>query len=630
MVLTRSNTPPGKGLHNLALEEAKLFCSDSPRSFQSDAQILETARILFCLRAAIEEDWDSKKLCDLVSFERNLTRSMHKTIMRSKDNPHLVKAFRRYRLNQVEKEILLLLCLSGLGMGHRISDIEDVQSAIRKKGAESLSVIRTLSEEGRLSRTKLVVLEIDETPTSTRVQASAELLSSLTSPRSTSSQPWSVKNQEELLDRLYPLVLQLYERCENIEKAQRGAGSTENQADIDRNTRRIKHLLKTLSTTLDCHPEWPFHTLLASIRDTSQKLIVVALLGKELGFLCLGDSFFTGTGLSRAVSRSVPDVRRSIAILRKDRQLRSRGLIRVCGGPVFRSTSEDDTLLSSCEFELTDNVLSGLRVQRQRSERVRSRPAVVRMDQLVLPLNTNKSVAMILAQARHGGVLSDKWGLSSTVPCGTAVTALFHGPPGTGKTACAEAIACDLNRPILVADYSRIQDCWVGETEKNIVHLFRQALADRAVLFWDEADAMYYNREFSMTSWEVRDVNVLLQELERFTGVCILATNRRVSLDPALERRISVKVQFEKPNRMTARAIWDIILPKDLPLGLDVDLDELARADLTGGEIKNVLLNAARIALCRSPRSRVGMEDFRKAIRLENEGKWSERSRVGF
>jgi SpoVK/Ycf46/Vps4 family AAA+-type ATPase len=118
---------------------------------------------------------------------------------------------------------------------------------------------------------------------------------------------------------------------------------------------------------------------------------------------------------------------------------------------------------------------------------------------------------------------------------------------------------------------------------------------------------MFYDRDSSRYNWEVRDVNVLLQQLEHFEGVCILATNRKITLDKALERRISLKIEFERPGRKERRQIWEKFLPKKLPLARDVDFNQLSEADLAGGEIKNVVLNAARLALQRDEQGPVGV-----------------------
>jgi len=123
-----------------------------------------------------------------------------------------------------------------------------------------------------------------------------------------------------------------------------------------------------------------------------------------------------------------------------------------------------------------------------------------------------------------------------------------------------------------------------------------------------------------------------LQELERFEGVCILATNRKVSLDPALERRLTLKVEFERPDRRMRREIWKRMLPQKMPVAADVEYDELSEADLSGGEIKNVVLNAARLSLCRCQDGPVTMADLRKAVNMELASRLNQGNRriIGF
>jgi SpoVK/Ycf46/Vps4 family AAA+-type ATPase len=250
------------------------------------------------------------------------------------------------------------------------------------------------------------------------------------------------------------------------------------------------------------------------------------------------------------------------------------------------------------------------------------------LDQLVLYEDVIQAIQLAEAQFRYATVMMKDWGLGRAVPYGSGVTILFWGPPGVGKTAAAEALAHKLGKRIIVANYAEIQNCWVGQTEKNVVRIFRDAREADAVLLWDEADAMFYDRDNALRSWEVRDVNVLLQEIEKFGGVCILSTNRELGLDKALERRIAIKIEFKKPDREMRRQIWEKMVPGELPLASDVDFDKLADAELTGGEIKNVLLNAARLALCRGKKSRVTMADFQRAIEMESAGKWTGSTKV--
>jgi len=253
-----------------------------------------------------------------------------------------------------------------------------------------------------------------------------------------------------------------------------------------------------------------------------------------------------------------------------------------------------------------------------------ARRPLLKPEQLVLSDKVSSALEMCVIQAQNAETLFDNWGLKETIPYGEAVVMMFSGPAGTGKTACAEAVAYQLNKPIMVVNYAEVQNYLAGQTQKNIVRIFAEAEQTNAVLFWDEADSFFCDRDSASQNWEVREVNVLLQELERFHGVCILSTNRRTALDKALERRVNIKVQFERPDRDSRRKIWEKLTPTKMPLAEDVSFDKLSSEDLSGGEIKNVVLNAARLALKNGrKKGPVTMNDFQQAIQIENEGRWN-------
>ena len=178
----------------------------------------------------------------------------------------------------------------------------------------------------------------------------------------------------------------------------------------------------------------------------------------------------------------------------------------------------------------------------------------------------------------------------------------FAGPPGTGKTICAEAIAHELGMKLLVVNYAEVESMWMGETPKNIVAAFRSAAEQRAVLFFDEADAIATRRSANALVPYDREsntvVNVLLRELEAFNGVVIFATNLAANFDPAFERRIRTHVRFEMPGLEERERIWKVqIHPSRTPLARDVDFHALAeRFAISGGDIKNAVLKAAAAA----------------------------------
>src|SRR5262249_16699033 len=147
---------------------------------------------------------------------------------------------------------------------------------------------------------------------------------------------------------------------------------------------------------------------------------------------------------------------------------------------------------------------------------------------VILPPATRRALDTALARVTHHTLIFDRWGLGERHPTGHALAFNFAGPPGTGKTICAEAIAHALGRRLLLVRYSELESLWMGETPKNVAGIFRTARDERAVLFFDEADAIASRRSTSIDHGFQREsntvVSVLLQELEWYDGVVIFAT----------------------------------------------------------------------------------------------------------
>ena len=227
----------------------------------------------------------------------------------------------------------------------------------------------------------------------------------------------------------------------------------------------------------------------------------------------------------------------------------------------------------------------------------------VSLEHVVLSQAIRRGVEEVLWQAREGRAIYEKWGLDRVLEKGKGTVVLFAGPPGTGKTMTAEAMAHRLGRPLHIADYAELESKWIGETEKNIVEIFRAAREARAVLLLDEADAILSSRldgGFYNDRAYNRQVSILLHELETFEGLCILTTNRMVTLDEGLARRVSATFQFNVPGPTERLRIWESLIPGRMPLAEDVDLRVLAhRYPLAGGHIKNAILTAARRAAIR-------------------------------
>jgi SpoVK/Ycf46/Vps4 family AAA+-type ATPase len=223
-------------------------------------------------------------------------------------------------------------------------------------------------------------------------------------------------------------------------------------------------------------------------------------------------------------------------------------------------------------------------------------------DDVILPLSTRRALDQALVQVTSYDLVFNRWGLGERHPTGLALAFNFAGPSGTGKTICAEAIAHTLGRRLLIVRYAELESMWMGETPKNVTAVFRLAREQRAVLLFDEADAVASRRSTSVQEGFQREgnlvVNVLLQELESFSGVVIFATNLAANFDPAFERRIRLHVLFEMPGTDEREQIWRVQMhPKLTPLAPDVDFRALAEQyEVSGGDIRNAVLKAALAA----------------------------------
>lgn len=218
---------------------------------------------------------------------------------------------------------------------------------------------------------------------------------------------------------------------------------------------------------------------------------------------------------------------------------------------------------------------------------------------------------------RH--IVLDHWQFSSVVPYGGGITVLFAGPPGTGKTMAAQVIANELHMELYKIDLSQVIDKYVGETEKNIRMIFTQAKKSSSILFFDEADSIF-NRRMEASNANERFANIesslLLQCIEEYNGITILATNHFSAIDNAFIRRFKYYLLFKEPDADVRYEIWKSVFPAAAPLNARVDLRELARTfEFTGAVIKNVALAAAYLAA--QEQREILLVDILKAIRRE-------------
>lgn len=217
------------------------------------------------------------------------------------------------------------------------------------------------------------------------------------------------------------------------------------------------------------------------------------------------------------------------------------------------------------------------------------------LDKLVLEGGAKSEILAVLKQHKNLATIFDEWGLGELLEYGKSMSLLFYGVPGTGKTWGAHCIAKALQKELLVISAANIQTSEPGGANRNIEQAFEQARVNGNVLFFDECDGLITDRA-QVGIILASEINTLLTCLEKYEGVVIFATNRADTLDPAMARRISLMVEFPKPDEATRLQIWETLLPEKMPLAKDVDLKKLAKFEMTGGYIKNVILNAARYA----------------------------------
>jgi SpoVK/Ycf46/Vps4 family AAA+-type ATPase len=211
----------------------------------------------------------------------------------------------------------------------------------------------------------------------------------------------------------------------------------------------------------------------------------------------------------------------------------------------------------------------------------------------------------------------ESWGFGARLPRGRGISALFSGPSGTGKTMAAEVLAKHLKIDLYRIDLAGVVSKYIGETEKNLRNVFEAAEQTGAILFFDEADALFGKRsevKDSHDRYANIEVNYLLQRMEDYRGLAILCTNRRAALDRAFLRRLRFVVEFPFPDWSHRRLIWQKVFPSEAPVGA-LDFEALSRMEISGGNIRNVALNAAFLAA--GEKSQIGMDHVLHAARRE-------------
>jgi hypothetical protein len=241
------------------------------------------------------------------------------------------------------------------------------------------------------------------------------------------------------------------------------------------------------------------------------------------------------------------------------------------------------------------------------------------LDDLVLPPDRIAALNDVVRRVRHRSRVLEQWGLEGVSNRGRGLVVLFHGASGTGKTMASEAIAGALRMQLYRIDLAGVVSKYIGETEKNLRAIFEEADRADAVLFFDEADALFGKRsdvKDAHDRYANIEINYLLQRIELFEGIAVLATNMRAHIDEAFLRRIHITVEFPLPREAERLGLWDRSFPPGAPLAADIDWGFLARHfELTGGAIRNAALGAAFLAA--DGPGVIGMPEVVNALRTE-------------
>lgn len=219
-------------------------------------------------------------------------------------------------------------------------------------------------------------------------------------------------------------------------------------------------------------------------------------------------------------------------------------------------------------------------------------------DALVLPDGQKQILRQIAAQLRQRAKVYEAWGFGVAGARGLGIAALFAGPSGTGKTMAAEVLASELKLDLYRIDLSQVVSKYIGETEKNLRRVFDAAEESGAILLFDEADALFGKRsevKDSHDRYANIEISYLLQRMEAYSGLAILTTNMKSALDTAFLRRLRFVVQFPFPDAGQRAEIWRRVFPAQTPTE-NLDFSQLARLQVSGGNIRNMALNAAFLA----------------------------------
>lgn len=242
----------------------------------------------------------------------------------------------------------------------------------------------------------------------------------------------------------------------------------------------------------------------------------------------------------------------------------------------------------------------------------------IAFDSVIMSDEHREAILEALKQVSLSSLIFDEWGFRETMEKGRAISFLFYGEPGTGKTLTAQAIADYLGKKLEVIGTGEIQSSEPGQAERNIKAYFEKSGSDKVLLF-DECDSLVHSRN-NTGSIMAAQINALLTALEHYEGVVMFTTNRLGVLDEAFNRRLSLKLEFPMPTIEQRLEIWKRMFPSKAPLDKDINWEKLAALELTGGYIKNIVLRAARSAAAQGMKT-INYEVLKKSAQHEVKSK---------